>query len=534
MNLALDREDHAPLKPSAGVWILASAALAMMVRIACFPYSSYAGSWEYCDAPTRVAMAIRWLHHPGVMTTKDCEQFGPLHIYLIAGALSLWKDIYLAPRFLSLVLGVGTALPLFFLTRILFNQRAALYATLFFAFHTLQVKSCGVAMAEAAFGFFFLMCVYFFVRFRGNGRPVDRCLAALMLSISCMIRYDAWPYIPLMALLTIRTDQSGAKRFPSMVSCLRPVIGFGLIAGLFPVLWLITNYVKGADPLFAWKVIAAGLESFPEDTITRHGVIVASVFHTVFVPAILFLSLTPAVAVLAGIGFVRALRRRHALAYAALFLPFIIYYVQSFGVRALPIARYWMLPGLLMLPYAGAQMDLWTRALSATGVRRKTAAVVLSAALVFSALLCAAYSMDLPFHQRFWSISPVSPMLPEEKQSFDLIKSQMQPGDRLVPDGSVFSRCVTFNLDPTFGEHWWDVPNYRQLSQDEFARHLRSSAPGFLLVYKLEFPFMDLLSKMEQTESNEAGIRVQTVYSKGRYGVYHLPSSKAEDSQIPR
>jgi hypothetical protein len=495
--------------------------LAAAVRAACFPFT-----WENGDAPARIALAVRWLHDPSLMSAKDCSQFGPLPIFWNACILSVWSDPYTAPRFLSLLFGIATALPLFFLTRVLFGQRAAVFSCLFFAFYTLHVKLSCTALAEAPFGFFFITCLFYFFRFCRDGKLQDLLLAAAFLSLGSMVRYEGWLYIPLLGFLAICVPATLPER-PKLR--LKPAFAFIAIASICPVLWMAVNYVKVGDPLWAWHFNAADLARIASNVARHRGVLGGAAYSVLFLPGVLVLSLTPVVALLALAGFLRFVLRGKTLAYAALFLPFVVYFIQTIMGWNPPTARYLLLPGLLALPYAGAYMDIWTAGTSREGAFRKTIGVSLSAAGVLCVLAFAAYQPHVPFQQKFWSVAPVSPFLPEEKKVYGLIRNQLKPGCQLLQDSSAYSHVITFNASPAIYETWWGRPTLNDLpGPEERMRYLGASAPAVLIIDREETNLPQLLNLPANANgepeiaAHKVKVRFCLKYSSPKYFLYEL------------
>ena len=500
--------------------LLVLAGLSAVVRLACFPFDI-----EMIDAAARVALAIRWLHHPGVMSATECSQYGPLPIYLNAGILSIWNTPYTAPRFLSLIFGSATVVPLFFLTRLLFGRRAAIFSGVFFAFYTLQVKSSITAMAEAPFGFLFLAGLFYLFRFRRDGTTRDLYIAAVWISLACLVRYEGWLYVPLFGLLSVRPSARSGGGAGWLMDSLKSAVGFVMIASLCPILWMTMNYVKGADPLWAWHFIAKDHAQLAEMALVKRGGIGGVIYNLFFSPGVLLLSLTPAVAILSLAGFLRALARRQTLAYAALLLPSLVYVAETLGMRMAPLARLFTLTGLLLLPYAGAQMAVWTAGLSRSAMVRRATGVILSAVIVFLALLSAAFLPGLPFHQKCWSVSPVSPFLPEEKEVFDLLKERMKPGDQLVQDGNTaYTHTITFNISPDIYENWWARPTIDEglKTPEDRIRYLESSTPGFAVFETAKTDLPKLLNVPAERMSDFSKITIRQIYSSPRYTVYEL------------
>jgi 4-amino-4-deoxy-L-arabinose transferase-like glycosyltransferase len=468
------------------------------------------------------------------MSSADCSQFGPLPIYLNAAVLKLWNDPYTAPRFLCLLFGAATILPLFYLARILFGQRAAVFACLFFALDTLHVKYSSTAMAEAPFGLLFVTCLVFLFRFRRDGRIRDLGMAGVLLSLAGMVRYEGWIYVPLMGLLSIRAMPlrgSGGRPVGRIIMRLLPAVIFMGIAGLLPLVWMGINYARLGDPLWAWHWLKADHAQVVAQIISGKGAAKATVYGLLFPPGVLLLSLTPVIALLGIAGLLRSVARRETLAYAALFLPFILYCAEIVALRTFPVARFWLLPGILLLPYAGARMGAWMSGLPEPAARRRIGTVLASAAAVFAALVVSVYMPNNVVYQKLWSVSPVSPLLPEAKEVYDLIARHARPGVNLIQDSSPHTHIITFNVDARIYENWWVRPTIdakvihgKPATPEVRTAYLEESAPALLL---LDRDLSRLSALLGFPPERAARVVIQEMHSGPRYVLYELKRKDA-------
>src|SRR5262249_1453962 len=113
-------------EPGAFSPLLLACALVLLPRLAVFPWSENL----YGDAVVRTELAQRWLQNPHWISHMDdgAFQYGPLHVYLVAGALALGIDREDAGRWVSLLFGVLTVLPLWSLSRRLAGIAGAWWA----------------------------------------------------------------------------------------------------------------------------------------------------------------------------------------------------------------------------------------------------------------------------------------------------------------------------------------------------------------------------------------------------------------------
>ena len=118
-----------PAEPATSTWlrVLGLMTIVLLVRLAVYPVNEYLAG----DAVSRVELAERWAQDPHLIRSfgDGTAQYGPLQLYLIAGALQ-WVDRNEAAKLINLVFAVLTVIPLFSLTTRYFGQRAATWACL--------------------------------------------------------------------------------------------------------------------------------------------------------------------------------------------------------------------------------------------------------------------------------------------------------------------------------------------------------------------------------------------------------------------
>ncbi len=195
-----------------------------LVRLLVFPFAQDV----YGDAIVRTQMGRDWAQAPHWMSSfaDGPWQFGPLHLYVV-GLGSLIG----AERLVSLVFGTLTTLPLYFLTRRLFSERAARIACLVFAFWGLHIQFSTTTASEALALFLTACTLAAFASERW-------ALAGIALTLSCATRYDAWLLVPmLVGVLAVRRQW-------------RPAVVLGAISSVFPVVWMLGNWQALGDPLY--------------------------------------------------------------------------------------------------------------------------------------------------------------------------------------------------------------------------------------------------------------------------------------------
>jgi hypothetical protein len=249
--------------------LLALTALTFLVRLVVFPLTQ---DW-YGDAIARTEMGRAWMASPHWMMSfaDGSAQFGPLHIYLLGFA-----SLIGAERVLSLVAGALTTIPVFFLTRRLFGERAASIACLLLAFWSLHIQFSTTAGSEALSLLLTAATLAFFAHERW-------LLAGLALTLACATRYDGWLLLPLLGgVLLVRRQW---KAFPFAVAL------------VFPLVWMFGNWRALGDPLYPLHFVDAFHRGWFADSEAFWGVFRHRALNLFFWPLVAVATLGPFVLV---------------------------------------------------------------------------------------------------------------------------------------------------------------------------------------------------------------------------------------------
>ena len=370
------------------------------------------------DAIARTWLAHRWLEAPHLITSFDGggKQFGPLHLYLLAFGEWLWPSLLHAGRVSSLVVGVATAWPLFVFTRRRFGDRAATLAVLGFAAWGLHVQ-CSTTSASEALN---LLCVMSAVAWfdAADTKRGAWWGAALALNLACATRYDSWLLVPLLAVVEwwrTRRLLRGAA--------------FGAVSVAFAGLWLGGNFLALGDALFPIRFIDTFHREWWPAEAALWGEGPYRVMCLLFWPGAALLTLTPALAIPAGLALRRLWVERVELRWVVVLivLPSVGYGVRGavFSTFA-PLARFTMKELLFLLPLAG----WWLSARSAR---------VQAAALVVAATWCVAlgaftFRPDSRWSFSLRSISATSRMEIALREPADWLRANAAPRGLLMVD----------------------------------------------------------------------------------------------------
>ncbi|MHB8419967.1 MAG: glycosyltransferase family 39 protein [Myxococcales bacterium] len=398
-------------------------ALATAVRAAVFPFA-----WNlYGDAPSRVVTVFDWLHRPFFLRSfLGARQFGPLNVYLLAAVGRLWPDRFVAPRLLSLLAGSLSAWPLYRLAEARFGRRAAALSAWAFAVYGLHVQASTTAASEALFLFFLLWALAALDR---SARPGWLAAAALAMGCACAVRYDGWLYAPLCCLFLLR---------PLRERTLSPVraAAFGAAILAVPAFQLWGNWIDMGDPLYLVHYIDADHVRNAAAASAAMGRGRWVLYCLLFWPANLALELTPFVAGGTLVALLEALRRRRALDLAALAaVPAALFTFRgAFLLQFHPLARFTLPTAVLLLPYAGAGLELLWRG------RPRPARAALQAACAISTLALPAYLVwrtagrGDPWADTLRPISPLSTLPPDMEEAARALSQIAGPGPVLIDE----------------------------------------------------------------------------------------------------
>lgn len=361
-NAAPSRDGRA----SAGLTVRGTVLLlcfAAAPRLLLFPFAENVAG----DAVVRAWLGHAWLEHPRFIgsSLQGCLQFGPLHIVLVGLAEWLTGSLHHGGRWLSLLVGTLSVLPLYALTRRLVSHRAGLFTALAFSLWPLHLQVSTTAASEALSTFLVLLAVAAVARGLESGERPVLLGGALALTLAAAVRYDVWLWIPLLAALVWWRGRSFTR-----------ALAFGAVAASFPVAWLLGHLVDTGDLLAPLRLIDEyHREWFRSEAAmwgeARYRLIVAS-----FWPLTALVTLTPPLAVLGGLAL------KHAWRGPARWLVVLI--VASAGVLAVrgavlssfvPLSRFTLKELSLFLVFVGA-------ALARLETSRPRVAVALVALLV--------------------------------------------------------------------------------------------------------------------------------------------------------
>lgn len=285
----------------------------------------------YGDAFSRIDLGERWAADPHWISAfgDGAYQFGPLHLYLLGIASKLWSAREHAGRLVSLVAGVATTVPLWFLCKRLFDERAARVSCLVFAFWGMHIQFSTTAASEALSLLLFVTCLACFAAERWLG-------AGVAMTLACATRYDVWMLIPVLCVvLGLR------RRFAAAAV-------FGLASLAFPIAWMIGNARLHGDAQYPAHYINAFHRTWFADNEAYWGFWKHRALNLFFWPLCAAFTLTPIVAI-AGVA-----RARVGWLVAVMLVPMIVFTTRSTIVGDFePLARFTAISLLVLIVFAG-------------------------------------------------------------------------------------------------------------------------------------------------------------------------------------
>ncbi len=287
----------------------------------------------YGDAVARIGMGEAWAANPHWISAfgDGAWQFGPLHLYLLGLASMVSSAREHAGRVVSLIAGVATTVPLWFLCRKLFDARGARVSCLMLAFWGMHIQFSTTAASEGLSLLLFAACLAWFAHERW-------VLSALALTLACATRYDVWMLIPLLTVvLGLRRRYVAAGVFAA-------------VALSFPIVWMIGNARWHGDAQFPARYINEFHRAWFASGDVFWGYWKHRLLNLFFWPLCAVFTLTP---VIAAVGVTRM--RRHGWLIAVAVVPVVVFTTRSTIVGDFePLARFTATSLLVLIVYAGS------------------------------------------------------------------------------------------------------------------------------------------------------------------------------------
>lgn len=378
------------------------------------------------DALSRAAITAKWLQHPNLSLDFADPNWPPVHFWLMAGLSLLVRNVVLGCRLLSLLFGVFSVWVFWRLAREIYGERAALLSLVLFAFYSLHIAYSTTSSSEATYlGLLLAALLCFFIYRRANDLRW-LALAGILLSIDAGVRYEAWVFIFLTALLLVFI--SGNNKFGSWRH-FQSLLVFGLTAGIWPVFWMIHEWRTYGNPLFA---LSNNYASIPEQLAVNPAH--AGLYQIILVPGVILLTLTPLVFLGGFYALLLAIREARTREIALLAIGFAFFQFRTIATGgSLAMARYTLTDGTLLALLAGYGL---LRLLEKWPVCSYSSCVSLTAAIiVINLLVIIGFSIkETRFTDKFRSISPLLQYPTRIDEVGRFLRPRLKPSDAVVID----------------------------------------------------------------------------------------------------
>lgn len=304
------------------------------------------------DAVSRTYLAWAWSEAPHWISA---DIWLPLGTYVTGISLWVLPFPFWTPVLLNSLLTIAAALCLWAFTRrelrgrdavTVRDEQASRFVAIAFLLTPLAFRNSLMALSEPLYILLLSLLMLCLSAARqaqatAKGQLGATVLAGLCLTLAAASRYEAWPLIPVMALLLWHRPKL--------------MVVFGLVAAAFPLYWLVSNQLQYGDALHMIKFQSLDTAEILADsggmTLTRRLV------RLVFFPMTLAFGMTFGVLVLSLVGIGRSWKagaeRAMSLVWLAPFLMMLalLVYKATSGTLNLEV-RYSLALMLFLLPYA--------------------------------------------------------------------------------------------------------------------------------------------------------------------------------------
>ena len=341
-------------------------ALAVCLHLFFFSRGFYSIGW---DESGRTLDAYEWAAHGTVLS----RAWLPFYRISVGLGLKVFPDLFLTPRILTFLFGLGTIPAAAWLAHELFQSRKTTLLTLTLSTFFSQRLALSLApLSDIMFIFVSLVTIALFTRWL---RTYDRSAlwaSALFCALASTVRFEGWIFGCAIFLIA-----AGHYRFAPARLQRKDLLLFGLILFSFPVVWTVSTF----SPATAVLAVVADARQYSLREILRKNPLVEFVLTNAFT-----LNLIGMVAVL---RFTRTGAWRDRAVVAASFAPLVAMSLGLLLMRSAQTGASWRMIAvwsMLLMPFTARFLtdSSWLLAGSRTGkVLASTAIVVVLSAFLY-------------------------------------------------------------------------------------------------------------------------------------------------------
>lgn len=142
------------------------------------------------DSMARLEQAQDWYNKPTGL--PGGLSWLPLHIWLMGAPLLFKGNLFVGSRIITLVLGVATFFPLYFLTQKKFDTKVALLTCFLLAINPFHIKYSILPMSEVPFIFFTITALYLTFLYIETDKVIFLIFAGFCFNCANLIRFEGW------------------------------------------------------------------------------------------------------------------------------------------------------------------------------------------------------------------------------------------------------------------------------------------------------------------------------------------------------
>jgi hypothetical protein len=222
--------------------VVAALAIAVLLAIAAhgawYAAGFYGIGW---DEAGRSIDAYFW-HHDSV--ALRATTWLPFHRMVIGSALAIHPDLFITPRVVTSLFGLGTLAMLTWLAAELFRDpRVACTTAILGALFTPRVVLALAPLSCTMFSCVILGAMAALARWLGGAPRAWLFAAALGFALSTTIRYEGWAFAMAFGVAVFAGCWTGRQR-----TRIADAAAVGIIVSAFPVLWLGLHAVQNGNP----------------------------------------------------------------------------------------------------------------------------------------------------------------------------------------------------------------------------------------------------------------------------------------------
>jgi hypothetical protein len=224
-----------------------AAAIAIACGLQVFLYFQefYSISW---DESGRTLDAYRWTLDKDLLKATT---WLPFYRVIVGLGLEIFPDLFVTPRIVSFIFGMGSLFSVTWLSYELFHSKQITLLTAFLG----ACFSQRVALSLAPLSCIMFICMIlismaFFVRWVFSANLRELFSSAAVLAIAGTIRYEGWVFAVCFLLIVSASSVADKNRIPTKTMGL-----VALVLAAFPLFWLTLHALRAGNPL---GILASG------------------------------------------------------------------------------------------------------------------------------------------------------------------------------------------------------------------------------------------------------------------------------------